>query len=213
MTNNELQSFSSKYLEDQVTGCWNWTGARSHGYGIFYFHGQKRRAHRVSYEHFIGPLNEMDCCHRCDNPACVNPKHLFAGTAQDNMKDCVSKGRHGGKLHRESWQGEKNGSVKLSINQVQEIRKRLEIGDFATDLAQAFGVTKTTICGIANGRQWGHLGPITEGWRTVKICPVCQSGFTPSMPWQKRCSQKCTNRANHEIEKRKILNHAKQLGL
>lgn len=85
---------------DDATGCWLWTGSRSRadygqiGVGSRTTGRGNKGAHRVSYELFKGPIPDgHDVCHRCDNPPCVNPDHLFVGTRQDNMIDMVSKDR------------------------------------------------------------------------------------------------------------------------
>lgn len=84
-----------KYSHD----CWVWDSSRNQkGYGEFSIkeNGQwkNKKAHRWSFEYFIEPLNDKWCLHHCDNPACVNPFHLFKGNNSDNMLDCVSKNRH-----------------------------------------------------------------------------------------------------------------------
>lgn len=78
-------------------GCWEWkAGLSPRGYGQFWDTGTNRGAHRYAYEQVIGPIPEgLFVCHRCDNPACVRPDHLFLGTQQDNMSDKQSKGRCG----------------------------------------------------------------------------------------------------------------------
>ena len=90
--------FFERVKKDDTTGCWIWTGfLASGGYGRMSFgHKGMMLAHRFSYQMFVDPnvnWGEVICCHRCDNPACVNPDHLFVGTQKDNMSDCRSKGR------------------------------------------------------------------------------------------------------------------------
>lgn len=95
-----IDRFMSHVTKDDGTGCWLWNGSRNWaGYGLFLVGSRTtgRRhngAHRVSHELFNGPIPEgMDVCHRCDNPPCVNPAHLFVGTRRDNVLDMVTKGR------------------------------------------------------------------------------------------------------------------------
>lgn len=86
-----------KKVQYAESGCWEWTGClNSMGYGRTFFGGKHVYAHRVMLEAAKGPLNGLHALHACDNPKCVNPAHLFAGTHQDNMRDMVRKGRKRG---------------------------------------------------------------------------------------------------------------------
>lgn len=80
---------------DTSRECWTWTGCcTAHGYGQFHFEGKTTKAHRVAWIITHGPIPDGLCVlHRCDNPPCVRPDHLFLGTLSDNMQDCVAKGR------------------------------------------------------------------------------------------------------------------------
>lgn len=84
-----------RWLPKSSLGCKVWDGARgSGGYGIVTINGKKQRAHRASFQHFNGPLeNGLFVCHKCDCPPCVNPDHLFQATHAENMLDMSQKGR------------------------------------------------------------------------------------------------------------------------
>ena len=88
------ERFEAKYIPEPNSGCWLWEASASLGYGKIWVNVKLRKAHRVSYELFRGEVPEdMDVCHKCDNTYCVNPDHLFVGTAKDNIRDCIDKGR------------------------------------------------------------------------------------------------------------------------
>lgn len=81
-------------VEKRETGCHEWTGHTTEGYGGLNINGKGYRAHRVSYRFFVGPIPDgLMVLHKCDNTRCVNPEHLFVGTARDNVHDMISKGR------------------------------------------------------------------------------------------------------------------------
>lgn len=90
------QAFDDRYIPEPNTGCWIWTAPLSTlGYGWFRCNGKRTQAHRFSLEIFKGPIPEgLFALHTCDNRWCVNPDHLYVGTALDNARDMVARGRH-----------------------------------------------------------------------------------------------------------------------
>ena len=141
-------------LADRVivteTGCAEWTGYRDgDGYGIVRVGGKNKRAHRVSYTLSMGPIPDgFHVLHRCDNPPCINPDHLFLGTNYDNVKDKISKGRDRG-VH-----GTENRHNKLTPEQVIEIRN--STGTQRAVAAQ-YGVSGSLVNYIRNRKSWKHL--------------------------------------------------------
>lgn len=91
-----MSSFVENNRYDPATGCWNWTGSKGpHGYGQKFFQGRLHAVHRLAAHFYLRfDLNSpLRILHRCDNPSCFNPKHLFIGTQLDNIRDCIRKGR------------------------------------------------------------------------------------------------------------------------
>lgn len=147
-----------KYV-NKTDGCWEWTGARfvAGGYGAL--NGGRRgvtlRAHRLSWEIHHGPIPAgMDICHKCDNPPCVNPAHLFPGTTTQNMRDCSGKGRARGG----SPGGERHHQAKLTDVKVLAIRTEYAAGGVGLQpLADRYGVSKKTILNVVHRRVWKHV--------------------------------------------------------
>jgi len=146
------ERFAGKYSIDPVTGCWNWQRMLRKGYGYLKSGKTKVSAHRVSWELRHGPIpNGLWVLHRCDNPKCVNPEHLFLGTALANVQDMMQKGR--AKLQNSgNWpDGERHPGAKLTAKAVEHIRQS-EMRP--TDYARLYGVTVATICNVQVGRHW-----------------------------------------------------------
>ena len=132
------------------SGCWEWTGSRSvQGYGRIGKASGTIKAHRLSYELHHGPIGEgLFVCHKCDNPPCVNPAHLFAGTARENIQDMDRKGR------RVTVRGEDRGHTKLTAKSAKEIFLDPRV---YTEIAADYGVTREAIGSIKQGETWTHV--------------------------------------------------------
>jgi len=132
--------------------CWIWSaGIANDGYGVFGSH-KSFRAHRVSYELFVGPIDDgLIVLHSCDNPACVNPSHLSLGTQSDNVHDMIRKGR------RKLAVGSRCGSSKLTEDSVMEIKRLSSTGVGTMELSRMFGVERHAIQKIKSGTTWTHV--------------------------------------------------------
>ena len=137
------------------TGCWEWNLSRSNrrgGYGQKRVGSKTHKAHRLAWMVFIGPIDPgMFVCHKCDNPPCCNPAHLFIGSPRDNVIDAMKKGRA---FVPVSKRGEKSPASKLSEIDVLEARRLIEEGWSLSKVAGQFGVTKQTIWLIKEGKTW-----------------------------------------------------------
>lgn len=137
---------------EKTDTCWIWRGSiNDHGYGLFLYKGRSERAHRVSYELFRGPIGrDKILCHKCDNPPCVRPSHLFPGTQADNMADMKRKGR-GTKIP--SVFGERHPLAKLNDETARNIR--CDNGPIA-DIAERHGISRSLVRGIKAGTHWKY---------------------------------------------------------
>jgi len=140
--------------------CWPWTAGTIRGYGYLQIggsNGGRILAHRLSWELKHGAIPDgMQLCHRCDNPPCVNPRHLFLGTAADNHADMVRKGRARFTFRErpELMSGEINVHAKLTAVDVRQIRHLRASGWTMTKLAGRFGVTRQNVRSIVNNQTW-----------------------------------------------------------
>lgn len=132
--------------------CWLWAGyLNKDGYGKFRYKGHVRGAHRISWILFKTPIpNGLCVLHKCDNPKCVNPSHLFIGTQIDNIKDMVKKKR---------WRGpdqsaEKSHRAKLNWKSVKLIRQLKKEGHPVWAISNAFAISQANIYFILNNQTW-----------------------------------------------------------
>lgn len=139
-----IATFVENYDEGSDDECWPWKGKRAKGrhggYGLISYNGKPVRAHRLSYELFVGPIPDGMCvCHQCDNPPCVNPAHLFLGTHADNTADMMRKGR---------WRGPNDkrvGDGELSETSTVFAQKMRELGFSYRRVARCLGVNLSAV--------------------------------------------------------------------
>lgn len=147
---------------DKTADCWVWNGYRvPDGYGRVMLRRKIWMAHRLSWAMARGPIPDgLTVCHRCDNPPCVNPDHLFLGTNADNNADAHAKGRRAyqrGTFRPNGLRGETHPHAKLSEDQVREIRLARAVGEDALALSGRYGVSRNQIYLIERRKSWPHI--------------------------------------------------------
>ena len=148
----DIYRFWDKVSFPSNNSCWKWKASTSYyGYGQFHFsenkHRRTLRSHRVSYFLIFGIWSHQDILHRCDNPPCVNPFHLFEGSHLDNVRDMFAKGRR----------PPTRGSAKLSEAQVLTIRSLWRGRQDTRQLAIQFSVCTRTISDIVTRKRWRRV--------------------------------------------------------
>lgn len=143
-------------VKNPVSGCWEWKGTKRRGYGRTIIGSRKDgtrqniTAHRLAYETWVGEIPVgYEVCHKCDNPSCINPDHLFVGTRQDNINDRERKSRNIIKT------GEEHPRAKLSKKIVKEARwEHAFCGTSYQKLADKYGVSKTVMRNAIDCKTW-----------------------------------------------------------
>lgn len=159
-------SFFSKVEKQKIaktgmdTPCWVWIRSLrgSNGYGSFFADNRRvsAAAHRASWVMHFGEIpDNAEVCHRCDDPKCVNPDHLFIATHHQNMLDMVDKKRQG---VRRPKCGERSNWNRFPLEDVLKIRQLYQDGWYQKDIAKIFKTHQTTISGIIRCANWKHLG-------------------------------------------------------
>lgn len=152
LTSTELYRFHKRYIRGKIEDCWAWDGHLRHGYGEFKIHGLTYPASRIAWFVHKGYwAGEKLVLHTCDNPACVNPAHLWLGTNADNMRDKKLKGRARVNV------GVDHPLAKLNDGYVLDIRYLYKTGRYSqTDLANMYGISRTGI-EMALHYNWKHI--------------------------------------------------------
>ncbi|MDP2621457.1 MAG: HNH endonuclease signature motif containing protein [Hyphomicrobiales bacterium] len=139
----------------EPSGCWIWTGSRDYrGYGRFRWNTPRSvlRAHRAAYALYVAvPDTAAVVCHRCDNPACVNPEHLFLGTFRDNTRDMFAKDRW---VKPRPPRGERNANSHLTEDDVRAIRADKRTYE---QIGADYRMSKGGISHIKSRRVWTHI--------------------------------------------------------
>lgn len=150
--------FWAKVAKAPSDECWLWTAAvmkRRGGYGQINIGGRAFGAHRIALSLALGRFVKGVTCHRCDNPPCCNPNHLYEGTYKTNSQDAARQGKIG------TWDRRKKNFVspfaKLTEEKVRVIRSALKQGMAKRALAKRFGVSVTAILHICSGKNWSHV--------------------------------------------------------
>jgi hypothetical protein len=155
---NTQEDFWKLVAKGDPDSCWLWLGRQPQHYGRIKFGGREWQSHRLAYLFAKGDIPAGMCvCHRCDNPPCCNPSHLFLGTKAENHWDAVKKNRHA--------HGEKSGKAKLTEQDVRVIRETYQFSlggrngapNSTPKLAKRFGVTTQAIASIVHRQHWKHI--------------------------------------------------------
>jgi len=138
-------------IKVNAAGCFEWQGCLNHsGYGMLNVNGVPKGAHRLSFEAFRRCIpTGMFVCHKCDNPRCINPSHLFLGSHADNMQDMRSK--------RRSSTGSKNGMSKVTTEDVIEMTRLYMSGVTQRELSGKYGISRQAVSKIVTGKRWGSV--------------------------------------------------------
>jgi HNH endonuclease len=160
LTKKDLRRFWKKVTIAKRNECWLWNAYRSKaGYGSFWYQNTIMAASRFAFLTTGVPIPEgYQVCHKCDNPPCVNPRHLFLGTAKDNHDDSMAKGRANTQLNPFLMLGENNPASSLTKKKVRKIRRLYATGEFSQKgLAMRFHIAQPTVYKIVNGLRWKHV--------------------------------------------------------
>lgn len=152
---NTHQTFLTR-IKISENGCWEWQHSKdTRGYGRININGTYWRSHRYSYHYYKGDIGQMNVLHKCDNPQCCNPDHLFLGNVYENAIDMLKKGR--------------GGKTKLTVENVFEIRELAALEIPRIVISEYLGIKRRTVDNVINGKRWGHLTFENKDFYKTKI--------------------------------------------
>ena len=156
ITDELIKRFWSKVDIKSEDECWTWKDSTvPRGYGHISIESRPYYAHRISYCISYGDIPDgLLICHKCNNRSCVNPKHLYAGTSKDNIRDSINAGTFSEFPH---FRGDNSPTSKLTSIQVLQIRDLIDAGVRHKDIAKQFNIGRSTVTGIHNKLIWKHL--------------------------------------------------------
>jgi predicted XRE-type DNA-binding protein len=163
---SEIERFKANFISSDEISCWNWTGALTKaGYPVMRIRGRFNiYGHRVAYRLKNGFFDQsLYVCHKCDNSRCVNPSHLFLGTASDNTNDMLQKERQAvGEDYNKKLKQEDVLQI-LALNRGNTPQK---------EIARIFGINQSNVSRIVNGYRWRHIKKVIVGMKIATVSPV-----------------------------------------
>lgn len=173
------QRFESRFLRGRADECWNWNAAKNmHGYGVIRFGGRNWLAHRYSYKLYVGdiPLGQL-VLHACDNPACVNPKHLHLGTHRENTHEMIVRGRV---ARNTAPIGERSYRAKHTDKQIRAFWVDVSSGMKLSKAARKHGVAYAVAAQISSGRAWRHITGMPKKYSPCSLTVQLAASVTSS---------------------------------
>lgn len=156
-----FKRFAKHTRYNPENGCWEWTGAlrsKNSEYGAINIGGRIKLAHRVSYELYKGEIPKgMSVCHKCDNPKCVNPDHLFIGTHSDNMMDAYQKGRLDVPEGVKFKKGNMPANATITKEQAVQVKLAIKGGMGNKEISETLGIKYGTIVDIRRGKSFKNI--------------------------------------------------------
>lgn len=171
--------FAERSSVNEETKCIEWTKYVSKlGYGTVKHKGKQYPAHRFAWEYKNGPIPEgLFVCHRCDNRKCINLEHLFLGTALDNMRDMIAKGR------KVVGVGQKRTDAKLTNEQICAIRTDPRT---QKDIAKSYGISQSNVSLIKQRKAWSHVAVKTLKYKRMTVKELAALFDVPYLPLKDR---------------------------